>query len=319
MLKEKLLAELEQNRDTVLSGQQLADLFSVSRNAVWKAIKALKDEGHEIESVPQKGYRLKPSSDVLSKEGIIQYLNNINEEEIPEIHIYQQIDSTNSEAKRLITQSSAKNIIVIAKEQFNGRGRGGHSFYSPADTGLYMSVALKPKLRIKQALLITTAAAVAVMNAIYNLTGKKTQIKWVNDLFYNNKKVCGILTEAITDFESGDVSDIIIGAGININTCEFPEELKEIACSLEEDNITKNEFAAEIYRQITYVCAHLNDAEILKQARENSFVIGKKIEIDDTNTHRYATAYDIDSDGSLICTDDENNKFNLRTGSIRLV
>ena len=121
MLKEKLLAELEQNRDTVLSGQQLADLFSVSRNAVWKAIKALKDEGHEIESVPQKGYRLKPSSDVLSKEGIIQYLNNINEEEIPEIHIYQQIDSTNSEAKRLITQSSAKNIIVIAKEQFNGR------------------------------------------------------------------------------------------------------------------------------------------------------------------------------------------------------
>ena len=95
--------------------------------------------------------------------------------------------------------------------------------------------------------------------------------------------------------------------------------MKEIACSLEEDNITKNEFAAEIYRQITYVCAHLNDAEILKQARENSFVIGKKIEIDDTNTHRYATAYDIDSDGSLICTDEEDNRFNLRTGSIRLV
>lgn len=322
MLKEKLLAELERNRDILLSGQDLADRFGVSRNAIWKAIHALQEEGHEIESLRQKGYRLKNDSDVLSKEGMLQHLRTVMEERpLPQVLVLGSVDSTNNEAKRRIVAEEERpktDFIVAAREQTEGRGRRGRSFYSPADAGLYLTIVLRRDFGMDQALLVTTAAAVSVLRVIRRLTGKELRIKWVNDLFYQGKKVCGILTEAITDFESGNVSEIILGIGINWGKMTFPEELASIAGSLEENAVTKNQLAAQIYGELIETCQHLDSTQWLEEYRRASMVLGKKIYVESEGERRLATAVDIGEDGSLLCTDEQGTGFSVRSGTIRL-
>lgn len=317
MIKEKILLEFEENIGKTISGQFLADKFEVSRNAVWKAINSLKTEGHEIESVPQKGYRLSKKSDVITKEGILSILDE-SFKNITEIFVYDVLDSTNNEAKRLLTGQETDTAIIIAKEQTNGRGRSGHSFYSPANTGLYMSIILKPDLLLNQSLLITTAAAVAVMRAVRELTDKQLEIKWVNDLFYNGKKVCGILTEAITDFESGNISNIIVGIGLNITTNDFSDELKEIAGSIGETKVTKNEFIATIYKELLFVCKNINEEFILEEYKKCSMVLGKEIMTKENGKDTIYKVIDIANDGALIVIDNDENTKEIRSGEIFL-
>jgi len=315
VLKEKILIEFEENLEKIISGQFLADKFCVSRNAVWKAINTLKAEGHKIESVPQKGYRLAKKSDVITKEGILNLLD-VNIRSITDIFVFDKLDSTNNEAKRMLAEREIKNAIIVAKEQTNGRGRYRHNFYSPADTGIYMSIILKPDLSLNQSLVITTAAAVAIMRAVRDLTGKQLEIKWVNDLFYRNKKVCGILTEAITDFESGNVSNVIIGIGINITTDNFPKDLQNTAGSIEETKVSKNEFISVIYRELLYVCQNINEKFIMEEYKASSIILGKEIQITDGEKLIPVRVIDISRDGALIVMDNEDKTKEIRSGEI---
>ena len=200
-VKSEILHILESNKGENISGQELADLLGVSRTAVWKAINLLKDEGYPIESVQNKGYSLSTSSDFLSSEGIRLYLNE-EFRDIP-LAVYKTIESTNTEAKLLAVQNADHGTIIVSEEQTKGRGRFGRDFFSPSESGIYMSIILKPKLNIENSVLVTTATAVAVCEAIDKFTDQEPQIKWVNDIFIGDKKVCGILTEAVTNFESG--------------------------------------------------------------------------------------------------------------------
>ena len=232
-VKSSLLEMLEKNKGEVLSGESIAGELGCTRAAVWKAVKSLREEGYHIEAGPNKGYMLAKDTNRLSQEGIRLFLDDPK----VKIDIYDELESTNQTAKKEAMMGEAGHgAFVIARSQTAGRGRRGREFYSPADTGLYMSVILKPQGTIHDSLLITTAAAVAVYRAVAQLCGIQLDIKWVNDLFYKGKKVCGILTEAVTDFESGNIEFVVVGMGLNLYLDQenLPQKLRSIAGALYE-------------------------------------------------------------------------------------
>lgn len=189
-LKHKVLSYLENNKGNSVSGGKLAEKLGVTRSAVWKAIKSLQDEGYSITAVTNKGYCLSEQNDILSAESIKPYLNKKNKN--IDIKVFKTIDSTNTYAKTLAQNGAPQGTVVISEEQTAGRGRMGRSFYSPASTGIYMSIVLRPKLSLEDSLLITTSVAVAVSNAIEKIAYIDTKIKWVNDIYFGDKKLCGI-------------------------------------------------------------------------------------------------------------------------------
>ena len=201
-VKSRLLELLEQHKGETLSGEDIGRELSCTRAAVWKAVNSLRQEGYPIEAGPNKGYMLARESNLISAEGIRLFL----EDPQVEIKIFDAISSTNLEARQLAVSGMAGHgSFVVAMEQTVGRGRRGREFYSPKGSGIYLSVILEPKGTLEGSLLITTAAATAVHKAVKEVCGVKLGIKWVNDLYKDNRKVCGILTEAVTDFESGNM------------------------------------------------------------------------------------------------------------------
>ena len=245
-VKSSLLEMLEKNKGEVLSGESIAGELGCTRAAVWKAVKSLREEGYHIEAGPNKGYMLAKDTNRLSQEGIRLFLDDPK----VKIDIYDELESTNQTAKKEAMMGEAGHgAFVIARSQTAGRGRRGREFYSPADTGLYMSVILKPQGTIHDSLLITTAAAVAVYRAVAQICGIQLDIKWVNDLFYKGKKVCGILTEAVTDFESGNIEFVVVGMGLNLYLDQenMPAELRNIAGALYE---TKEDALSDYFHEI---------------------------------------------------------------------
>ena len=214
-VQDHLRTLLESNKNVFLSGEEIARRLGVSRNAVWKAIKALQAGGYPIQAVPNRGYCLAASSDVLSESGIRQYLTP--EAQSLDLRVYDSVDSTNLVLRKLANEGAAEGTVVIAAEQSGGRGRKGRNFYSPQGTGVYVSLLLKPQIAPDDATLITTTAAVAVCDAVEALSGEPATIKWVNDVFMRGKKICGILTEGSFDMESGQFEYAILGTGINVD------------------------------------------------------------------------------------------------------
>lgn len=240
-----------------------------------------------------------------------------------EILIYKLIDSTNIEAKKLCKSNLSKETIIIANEQTLGKGRLCRKFFSPKDTGIYMSIILKTNTSISNAILITTATSVAVCRAIKKVCNLDMEIKWVNDIFFNNKKVCGILTEATPNLKNGNIENIIIGIGLNFNTKQedFPDELKEISGSLyniNNPNTTRNELIAKIINEVLDIYKDLNNDEILLEYKELSLVINKPIKFSRNNEWINAKALDIDSNGGLIVKTNDGKIETLNSGEISI-
>lgn len=291
--KKELIKLFENNRNQLLSGQELANQLQVSRTAIWKAIKNLEKEGYLIESIASQGYRLLENSDVLSVEGMARHLNK----DIL-IKVYESIDSTNKELKRLSLENNHNDILVVANQQTQGVGRFSRPFYSPAKTGIYMSLLLNPSSLIYDASKITIQTAVAICKAVAYLTDIQLDIKWVNDLFYNQKKVCGILTEAISDFESGYITTLIIGIGMNITTDHFPEELKNTATSLHV-SITRNELIGHI---INFLYDEFKQPfeSTLNDYKKHMFLLNKTITFTMNHQSFIGNVIDINDKGHLL-------------------
>ena len=230
------------------------------------------------------------------------------------VQVFDEIDSTNTEAKRMITNGFLGDALLVAHTQTAGRGRMGRSFYSPAQTGIYFSILHALRTPLCDAVAITSAASVAVMRAIRAIAGIQTEIKWVNDLYYNKKKVCGILTEAIT---LGAQTYVIVGIGINLDTADFPEELKGIAGSLGA-NIDATELVAEIYRQINLYLQDTSNREWLCDYRAHSMVLGRRVTWTEAENAHIGIAEAIDQDGALLIRNEENDLVRLHTGEISL-
>lgn len=319
-VKSEVLHILESNKGKTISGQELADILKVSRTAVWKAINSLKNEGYPIETASNKGYILSTSSDVLSSEGIKLYLNE-EYKNIP-IFVYKTIGSTNSEAKLLAVQNAVHGTVIISEEQTKGRGRFGRDFFSPSDSGIYMSIILKPKLNIENSVLVTTAAAVAVCQAIDKFTHGVPMIKWVNDIFIGDRKVCGILTEAVTDFESGMMDSVVVGIGINVKTNQeiFPLELQNTAGSIfnDGDNFIRNQLSAEIINNLLTIAKSLSNKNFMQIYKQRSIILGEHILYKKNNIWYEGYALDIDDFGGLIVYTSEGQKITLNSGEVSI-
>lgn len=211
-----------------ISGQQLCEQLHVSRTAIWKVMNQLKEEGYEVEAVRNKGYRLMESPDITTEEELSSRMDTKWAGQ--ELYYFQEIDSTNLEAKRLGEQNTPHGTLVIAEKQTAGRGRRGRGWESPSGSSIYMTILLRPELEPTHAPMLTLVMAMAVAEAIRQETTLEARIKWPNDVVVNGKKVVGILTEMSTEIDY--INHVVIGVGINVNTPEFPEEISETATSL---------------------------------------------------------------------------------------
>ena len=319
-VKDRVLKELEYNRGKFISGEDLAFSLGVSRNSVWKAVKNLQDQGHEIIGVPNKGYSLNEISDVISAQGIEKYL--ASQEGLFHIEVHKQVTSTNDFIKNL---KASEGRVIVAQEQTGGKGRLGRSFYSPEGTGIYFSLLLTPTIPIDEATAVTAAAAVAVAEAMEKLAGKEVQIKWVNDIYINDKKVCGILTEGVFDMENRRLGQVILGIGINLmEPLEgFPSELIPSAGGVfkegEAPKDSKNLLIAEILLRFWPYYKNLQGKSFLTGYRQRSMVTGKDILIiRGQETPRKAKALYIDENFHLIVEREDGEIEHLSSGEVSI-
>jgi biotin-(acetyl-CoA carboxylase) ligase/biotin operon repressor len=323
--KNYFLKILEENRGKPVLGSAAAKKLNISRSAVWQTVKALKKDGYLIESVPNRGYTLLESNDLISVSGIIPYLRDPSLSS--NISVSEVLESTNKTAKIFALDGAPHGTVVISDSQTDGKGRGGKLFYSPKSAGLYMSIILHPsalglsnsvefaqstayinsseikqkesneseflhsaayinsseikqkepnksefthsaayansseikqfssqihqKEPLKTAAVITQIAAAATVLAITKVCGIEPQIRRVNDIYFEDKKISGILTEIVADLETGNIQFAVVGVGINTGISEFPDELKAVAASVfSPSGNTRNRLAAEIINSL---------------------------------------------------------------------
>lgn len=319
--KEKLLALFEADKGKFFSGEELAARLAVSRTAVWKAVNSLRKEGYEIQAVRNKGYSLSVSTDILSIQGVEKYLKP--EHSYIELEILPDIGSTNDYLREKAAQGKGEGYAVVAGAQTRGKGRTGRSFYSPADTGIYLSLLLRPKdCGPAQAVKFTTMAAVAACEAIEKVSHRSPQIKWVNDIYIDGKKVSGILTEASVSLENGSLEYVLLGIGINVYPPEkgFPQELRETAGSVfqERKSDGKNQLTAGFLNRLMEIYTKEETGEYAEEYRKRSMVLGKRIQILTPEGEKGARALEIDKDCRLLVEYEDGNRELLRAGEIRI-
>ncbi|KAF0091713.1 MAG: BirA family transcriptional regulator biotin operon repressor / biotin-acetyl-CoA-carboxylase ligase [Fusobacteria bacterium] len=317
-IKDQLLDILEHNREQYISGQELAEKLSVSRNAIWKNIKKLQEEGHSIVGINNRGYRLDILSDMITKQGIKIHLLPQNDKY--NIIVYDTVDSTNNYGKKLISNGSKEETIIISNEQTKGRGRMGREFYSPANTGVYMSFVLFPNRHVSELGTLTTKACVAVCRVIEAIKECKAEIKWVNDIYVDKKKVCGILTEAVTDFESGTVEAIVIGIGLNISTAssDFPDELSLSAGSVNPESVSRNIIVAKLINEVMAVYIDGDDKVLMDEYRQRCFLIDKEITYYRNGVLSLGKVVDVNDQGNLIIEKENGVTDILNSGEVTL-
>ena len=325
-----VLTLLEKNRGHTVSGEQIAGSLSLSRNAVWKAVSELRKDGYRIDSTASKGYSLAEDNDIMSAQGMAPYLSRRTP--ASDIHLYPVLESTNKTAKEQAIAGAPHGTIIIAETQTAGRGRYGRSFFSPPGCAVYMSFVFKPVgLWASTPTIITSAAAVSVCEAVETATGKKPEIKWVNDVFLDGKKICGILTEAVTDFESGRIEWMVVGIGVNFITPPggFGEGLSQAGAVFADEppSTTRNRLAAEIANRMTGFEAQPNARKMLSKYKKRMMMLGKRIMVmggapaegEDAPVPSYeATAVDIDDIGRLIVKTDDGARHTLSFGEISI-
>lgn len=231
MSQQRVQEALQAAEGAYLSGQKLSRDLGISRAAVWKAVEVLRRQGYDIEARTGRGYRLVGAPDLLTQETVERYLIRPRDN----FRVLSETDSTNSACRRLALEGAPDGTVVLADCQTAGRGRRGRSFQSPAGKGLFFSILWRPDCAPEQLLPLTALSAVAVCRAIRRLCGAQAQIKWPNDLVLSGRKLAGILTEMALEGESGHVSHVVVGIGVNVHQrlTDFDGEVAQIATSLD--------------------------------------------------------------------------------------
>ncbi len=250
-------------------------------------------------------------SDILSVEKISELMRTKD----LRIEIFDDIDSTNTEARRQAERCESSPVLIVSKAQSAGRGRMGRSFYSPADTGLYMSLLLED-CAISDSVQLTTAVSVAVTKSIEAICGVKADIKWVNDIYLEGRKICGILCESFSLPDGKKYS--VIGIGLNLYTKEFPKDIENKAASLMPSVRDRNLFAARIADEIMDICAGNADVDIMDIYRKRSFVLGRRITFTENGIEYSGIAEMVDDFGRLYVRLWDGSEKILSSGEISL-
>lgn len=317
-MKDKILQMLKE-AEGFISGQEICSRIGVSRTAVWKAIKQLREDGYDIEAVNNKGYRLGQVPDVIYEQELKSLLHTKwfgNR-----ILYFDSIDSTNNELKRQAETQVCHGLLAVAEEQTAGRGRRGHAWVSPPGTGIWFSFLLKPEISPDKASMLTLVAAMAVAKAINETTGLVSQIKWPNDIVVNKKKVCGMLTELSA--EMTQVNYVVIGIGINANNKEFPDEIKETATSLyiEAGRPVKRaaviEAVGRYFEQYYDAFIKAGDLSLIINEYNDMLVnAGNQVRIISGDSEEIYTAIGINPQGELGVRDEDGNIKDIRSGEV---
>ena len=308
MKSHQLVYQILARENDYVSGEKIGEELNLSRTSIWKAIQRLQQEGLEIDSIKNRGYKLIQGDLILPE--LIQENTNLT------IRYKPETKSTQTDAKEGIEDGNKGNTLYLSTCQTAGRGRFQRPYYSPSQGGIYMSLHIQPNLPYEKLPSYTLLVAAAVCKAIKNLTMIEVDIKWVNDIYFKNKKIAGILTEAMTSVETGLVTDIIIGLGINFSIADFPEDLKEKAGSLfmPPAPITRNELISEIWRCFYQTAPE----ELLYLYKEHSLVLGREVSFIQDRTEKKGVAKDISDKGQLLIQLDDQTEIWLNSGEISL-
>ena len=303
--RQALLQALSAAGGGYISGQQLAETLGVSRAAVHKAAAALTAQGYALEAAPRRGYRL-TGGDPFCAEAVGSYP--------APVYVYDTLESSNRTAKLLALDGAPHGTLVLTSHQSAGRGRLGRRFESPAGKGVYCSVLLRPEMPAASAQAATISAAVAVKA----LCGLELAIKWVNDLYYQGKKVCGILTEAGTDLESGRLEWLVVGIGLNLTStaADWPAELAAKAGSLYPGGpapVSRAALAGAVARELLALCPGF---DCLDEYRTRCFVPGHWVTVCAENETYAAKALAIDNEGRLVIRRENGREEALRCGEV---
>lgn len=294
-MKNKILNIL-QSAGGYVSGEKISDELNISRAAVWKHIKSLKDNGYGIESVTNKGYRLASSPDILTEYTI---KNGLNTKFIGQnVFVYSETDSTNNRAKAEHTAPDGS--LFIAEIQNHGKGRLGRGWEAPSGVGIWMSLLLKPELSPSDITQITLIAGLAVCRGL----GYNAKIKWPNDIVIGSKKVCGILAEMSAEINM--VNFVVCGIGINVNIPSFDGELANKATSILIETGEKHNRAQIVQRVLTEFEILYTDflqnglKNILSEYKNLCVTLNREVQVVYKHETITATAVDIDENGSLV-------------------
>lgn len=322
MSKQTILALLRQTpSDDYLSGERISRQLGISRAAVSKAVNALRREGYEIDSVTNRGYRLLSGPDRLTSGEILPWLHTRHV--ASNLLCVDTIDSTNSYLKRE-APNLPSGTALVAEQQTGGRGRLGRSFRSPPDTGIYLSVLLRPNLPPERALSFTAFTAVAVCEGIEAATGLHAGIKWTNDIVLGRRKVCGILTEMSIEGESGTLQHLVVGIGVNVNQRaeDFPPDLQEIAGSLAmcgEQSFPRGRLTAEILNALDrmYEIWLSGGGDYLQRYRARCLTVGQAVRLMRADgTSAAAEAVAVADDFSLLVRYPDGREERIASGEV---
>lgn len=294
-MKQKIL-DILKSADGYVSGERISEQLNISRAAVWKHIKKFKEDGYEIESVTNKGYRLISSPDIITERGI---KSGLNTEFIGrKLFIYDETDTTNDRAKA--NSDAPEGSVFIAEVQTHGKGSRGRGWVSPRGTGIWHTILLKPDISPLEVSQITLVAGLAVCKAI----GLNSMIKWPNDIVIGGKKVCGILTEMSAEMDM--VNYVVCGIGINVNTESFDKEIEHRATSMYIESGVKyrrDEIIARLMNEFEYYYKKfLNDGlnAILDEYKEYCVTIGRDVSVIFKKETVTGKAVDVDENGALV-------------------
>lgn len=324
MGKAEILAALESARGHYLSGQELAQQLGVSRTAVWKAVAALRADGVPIQAVTNRGYALSGEADILHADAVTTLLSPSAAGAL-QIEVCDRLPGTNAALRARAAEGAPEGLVLIAQAQSAGRGRSGRSFFSPPG-GLYMSLLLRPDFGARQAVFLTVMAAVAAARACESVCGAPIRIKWVNDLWREERKVCGILTEASLDVESGLLGYAIVGPGFNLvpPSGGWPAELQGIAGSLFDHTPppgARARLAAAFLNEFWSLYRSGRRRDFLSEYRARQALPGRLVEVcPGRGTPYLATVLGIDEECRLLIRpQDRPGTVALSSGEVRIL
>lgn len=319
MSQERVYQVLSAAGSEFVSGQQLSSQLGITRAAVWKAVESLRRQGYDIEARSGCGYRLCSLSDRLGQREIAAFLLGSRDN----MYVYESVDSTNTQCKRLAMNGAVDGTVVMAEEQTAGRGRKGRSFQSPQGLGLYLSILWRPQCEPSRLLPLTSLAAVAVSRAMERVTGERADIKWPNDLLLRDKKIAGILTEMALEGESGQIDYVVLGIGINVHhkAADFTEEVAAMASSLDAElgvTVSRPRLAAALMEELDILRREVmwQPELYLDEYRQRCVTIGRTVQVVRGEERKAANAIDVDEQFGLAVRYEDGTEETVRSGEV---
>ena len=319
MSQQRVQEALQAAEGAYLSGQELSRDLGISRAAVWKAVEVLRRQGYDIEARTGRGYRLVGAPDLLTQETVERYLIRPRDN----FRVLSETDSTNSACRRLALEGAPDGTVVLADCQTAGRGRRGRSFQSPAGKGLFFSILWRPDCAPEQLLPLTALSAVAVCRAIRQVCGAQAQIKWPNDLVLSGRKLAGILTEMALEGESGHVSHVVVGIGVNVHQrlTDFDGEVAQIATSLDlalGGSVCRAQLAAALLEEMDILRREVLfvPEKWLAEYRAACLNIGKTVQLIWGEEREPAQALAVDDRYGLVVRHRDGRVETLRSGEV---